>query len=57
MIFDSDSEVYGFCDCGFQYIKGSRFDHDADSGQCWNCSDRNIWHMTDSEMEDYLLGM
>ena len=46
----------GTCDCGATYDVGSRFDHDADSGQCWACSPRTITDMTDTELADYLVG-
>lgn len=46
----------GVCDCGFIYDASSRFDHDADTGECWSCSDRNINEMTSVELDDYLSG-
>lgn len=47
----------GECDhCGAEYDVASRFDHDADAGLCWACSDRNIDDMTDEELDDYLRG-
>lgn len=46
----------GQCDCGATYDVGSRFDHDADSGQCWDCSDRDFDTMTATEMDEYLNG-
>lgn len=46
----------GNCDCGQQFNIGSRFDHDADTGQCWNCSDRDIDDMSEDEFITYLNG-
>lgn len=46
----------GECDCGVEYDAGSRFDHDGDTGQCWECSDRHIDHMTEEELTIYLNG-
>ena len=48
--------VTGECDCGRIYNAGSRVDHDADTGQCWSCSDRNPSTMTDTEWDAYILG-
>lgn len=47
---------YGTCDCGAIYNPSSRFDHDADSGQCWNCSSRDPIAMTIDEWTNYLEG-
>lgn len=46
----------GRCDCGTEYDIGSRFDHDGDTGQCWDCSDRDPSTMTEDEFAAYLNG-
>lgn len=46
----------GVCDCGATYDVGSRADHDADAGTCWNCSDRDPHQMTEDEWDEYLVG-
>lgn len=46
----------GYCDCGETYDVGSRFDHDAETGQCWDCSDRDLNAMTATELDAYLNG-
>lgn len=47
---------YGSCDCGASYDAASRTDHDADTGQCWACSDRDLDSMTETEWNLYLEG-
>lgn len=56
MFEDSSNDEMGQCDCGFIYNLGSRFDHDADTGQCWCCSDRNIFSMDYDQLMEYLNG-
>lgn len=46
----------GECDCGTTYDAGSRFDHDADTGECWDCSGRHIDAMNDDEFVAYVNG-
>ena len=48
------NQELGECDCGQKYVTYSRMDHDADSGECWECSDRNPDSMTDSEWTAYV---
>ena len=50
------TDELGTCDCGATYIAASRFDHDADSGECWDCSPRDFATMTDDEALAYLAG-
>ncbi len=44
----------GECECGQAYVIHSRMDHDADTGECWTCSDRDLDSMTDSELIAYV---
>lgn len=44
----------GVCECGFIYDSACRTDHDADTGQCWECSDRSPNDMTGMEWTAYL---
>ena len=46
----------GHCDCGATFEVASRFDHDGDTGQCWECSDRSLLTMSEQELHDYLRG-
>jgi hypothetical protein len=51
-----DYTEIGQCDCGATYDPASRFDHDADTGECWDCSERSLTTMTDDEQVAYLQG-
>lgn len=46
----------GECDCGATYNAASRVDHDADTGQCWSCSDRHPDSMSNEEWDRYIEG-
>lgn len=47
----------GECDkCGDTYDVGSRFDHDAISGLCWECSDLDLNDMSAEEFAAYVAG-
>ena len=56
MAANYDDTELGMCDCGQKYVASSRIDHDADTGECWGCSERNRDNMTDEEWSMYING-
>jgi hypothetical protein len=49
-----DPDRIGECDCGTQYDITSREDHNADTGDCWECHERQFGKMTADEYDKYL---
>lgn len=51
----TDNDEIGQCDCGTTYDVGSQIDHDAETGQCWDCSERDS-EVASMDYNDYVDG-